>query len=1404
MYSKYSKIEGVYTMKKTWLCLIAVLVLAVGLSIGVSASEESHPHQGAHCVCGGGAVGVGDHTQCENIEWTPLSQALKAAGCTMTTADFGKLPSGNYYLDGDVTVTGTTSLGSKSDSLATTADKTVSLSICLNGYNITRAKGKIFGYLHMGSTLNICDCSYTDGVFGGTVSGGTNNYGSLIYTYSNSVLNIYGGNFTGQANTNGGTIVVACDGCGDVNGNGEYTEADRGAAAASVMNLYNGHITGSTVSATGGTIQLFHTAKLNLYGGTVVGGTAGTTGGAISANKNCTVTVSGGRVVGGTCAKGTEVVQVIGSDGTLLGTYTTFAEGLAKAQNAADCYLQLINDVTAADTVSGTLYLDLNGNTLQGITITGTLYGMDSTTNSYDDSAAGKLIPASGAPQKHIKTAKSQIGAVRSYLTVEQNGAYSFHRFYVGITKVTLKPGTVGVGYKATFAGGEAVASALSEGIAFGYKLWLTEDRAINKGYSAAKFERMQELTLRIDNFLDPDATLEENAQRAEMDVYAVAYIRLDDGTQITGEQVSYDLHRMVELADNAYAGYTTAQQNALSGLSAQFSEIMLGWDIENIHHADGGIWEEVDAAAFEKKLTLRSGSQYNIAAGSYVLTEDIDLGNKKLRVNAGTTVSICLNGHTVTTTNRLFEQYGTLNICDCHDHAQEGSVVSSQAGETATYASFAYCRYNSVTNLYGGHLKATGKVTSAGVIALSHDGGTSNASKPAAVMNMYGGSVSGGQVYENGGLISIWNNASFNMYGGELYGGTADGRGGAIDANSGTINIAGGKIYDNTALYGGGAYLSGRNLTVNIIGGQITDNTATTGAGVYLNNTGASFSGEPQIIENADDNLYMNGGAKLDLSGLTGTAQIGVYTDCTTVIGEDLAVAAYLISDNSAYAVRQVYGKVLLMAQDMTAASPVSGFNVGFGQMCIDPETIDGMPLAGFSNPTERLAVSEGREEYDKLMAQSVAITDENGQTVILIFCDLITASSDFINSVVPAVSAATNVPQSNIFINCSHSHSVPSVSTTSVPAVVEYNKTLPDLFARSALQAMNDRQPATMETGSFEVVADIDGKGERYLNFYRHYSYEEDGIVKYFGDQFGDATYNSTTQHVRDADHTMHLVRFTRDGKDILMSNWRIHPHRTGGETKYLMSSDVIGTLRYYMAQELPDTHFVYFQGAAGNVNSTSRLSAYNHGLDYVKYGQVLAQCIVSNLDCLESREIGLLQIDHYDYVATADVPSDEEYAKAKAVYDLFVVETEGMSLSQKNQWVRDYCAENPEYDFVSGFQLSFIVNRRYNQKDTVLPLNVVTLGKSFGFFTAPGEMWDSVSMAVEEATQIDTVFCIGYSMAHQHYFVYYPEYADEEDGVPYVSYESENRHFVAPDTIQDMVDYWTDTLNEFYNNN
>ena len=72
---------------------------------------------------------------------------------------------------------------------------------------------------------------------------------------------------------------------------------------------------------------------------------------------------------------------------------------------------------------------------------------------------------------------------------------YSFHRLYIGITKVTIRPVTVGVGYKAVFAGSETVKNALEQ---YGYTMWINEDNKLTGAKSAADFVSLEEVPANI------------------------------------------------------------------------------------------------------------------------------------------------------------------------------------------------------------------------------------------------------------------------------------------------------------------------------------------------------------------------------------------------------------------------------------------------------------------------------------------------------------------------------------------------------------------------------------------------------------------------------------------------------------------------------------------------------------------------------------------------------------------------------------------------------------------------------------------------------------------------------------------------------------------------------------------
>ena len=145
---------------------------------------------------------------------------------------------------------------------------------------------------------------------------------------------------------------------------------------------------------------------------------------------------------------------------------------------------------------------------------------------------------------------------------------------------------------------------------------------------------------------------------------------------------------------------------------------------------------------------------------GHYYLTADLKDFNM-LKIDAGTTVSICLNGHNIdgkSNALRIFNIFGTLNLCG------EGTITAHNA--STKMAPVFYVQTSGTFNMYGGNL--TSEFSSPrGAVGLVQ-----------ATFNMYGGKLYGGHATGNGGNLDILAEATVMMVGGEITGGTADGKG--------------------------------------------------------------------------------------------------------------------------------------------------------------------------------------------------------------------------------------------------------------------------------------------------------------------------------------------------------------------------------------------------------------------------------------------------------------------------------------------------------------------------------------------------------------------------------------------------------------------------------------------------
>ena len=327
------------------------------------------------------------------------------------------------------------------------------------------------------------------------------------------------------------------------------------------------------------------------------------------------------------------------------------------------------------------------------------------------------------------------------------------------------------------------------------------------------------------------------------------------------------------------------------------------------------------------------------------------------------------------------------------------------------------------------------------------------------------------------------------------------------------------------------------------------------------------------------------------------------------------------------------------------------------------------------WSDQTALSYIQSSFKEENELKATCVAITDEQGDTVLLISVD-----ANYNDTTPKLIAKATGVPVQNITISSGHQHSTPTIRTTST---TDYARTYHLGVVAAAKAAMADRRPAEVSAGILDTTKD----GDQY-NFVRNvtitvkkdYNYKllksdpnvssaKDKYTEVLDDNgqniviaYGqDQTYNITDNHYgvdkslyenivhaysgstvskhldaqelmdcfdikyeSEVDTTMQLVKFSQDdGTSIVLANFQTHPHKGGGSTNYYVHSDVIGAFRYHLSDSKTDV--IYFSGAGGNVNTTGKLDTEKLSTDYDNLNLGLMQ---GNID----RYVVMAKVDNY----------------------------------------------------------------------------------------------------------------------------------------------------------------------------
>ena len=280
--------------------------------------------------------------------------------------------------------------------------------------------------------------------------------------------------------------------------------------------------------------------------------------------------------------------------------------------------------------------------------------------------------------------------------------------------------------------------------------------------------------------------------------------------------------------------------------------------------------------------------------------------------------------------------------------------------------------------------------------------------------------------------------------------------------------------------------------------------------------------------------------------------------------------------------------------------------FSVGYGSADISPK--ESVMLSGFGDHTERYSTKVS----EPLLTTCIAITDENGETVIVLANDLLNSVATWVKPIREAISKETGIPFDHIMFTSSHTHSAPHINSYPM-----YQEQVKQQALVAAKQAMEDRAPATM-LGSYTRI-------EEKVNCNRHYLLA-DGT--YMAESVGSVPKEQLVGHFTNPDNLLQVVKFDREEKkDIVMMNWQAH--YLGSKLDYnACTSDYPGVMRATVEKAL-DCHSLFILSASGNLNSWSQFPNEMKFQYHTELGQFLGNKVIEMDNNLQPMNTGIVQI-------------------------------------------------------------------------------------------------------------------------------------------------------------------------------
>lgn len=224
--------------------------------------------------------------------------------------------------------------------------------------------------------------------------------------------------------------------------------------------------------------------------------------------------------------------------------------------------------------------------------------------------------------------------------------------------------------------------------------------------------------------------------------------------------------------------------------------------------------------------------------------------------------------------------------------------------------------------------------------------------------------------------------------------------------------------------------------------------------------------------------------------------------------------------------------------------------------------------------------------------------------------------------------------------------------------------------------------------------------------------------------------------------------------------MVNWRAHPSGTGykgGPLRYV-SSDYVGSFRDALENQI-GCDFIYFNGACGNINSSSRIPGEAKANSNNERGCLLAdyamECLNNNMEPIDTGDVQIIQKD-----LNMEINHDMDHMVAQARSVQTVFKLEGYDAAK---------LAGAPYGIRTAYMAGAIISNSNRPENMDVELNALAIGDQLGFVTFPGELFDDLGEYVEANSPFEYTMVLCYANGMRGYI---PTAATYE----YTSYETD----------------------------